>query len=294
MNGETFGGPCTMSNIRAERFRRLLNDGHCIHPASVFDPLSARVAEHLGFELGMFAGSTASLSVLGAPDFVLLTATEFVDQAKRITRVFGPPLLVDADHGYGGALNVMRTVADLAAAGVSAATIEDTVLPTPFGASGKSGLVTIEEGIGKMRAALAAKPEGFFVVGRTSAPIISSMDDAIARLSAYEAAGVDALFVVGLKSLDQLKAVAEATTLPLIIGSKIGDATMDTLAVLHVRICLQGHLPIAAAVQAVYATMKALRDGVSPADVAGVAPAALMKELTRQDAYEADIRAFMR
>lgn len=284
-----------MVNARAEQFRVILNNERCIHPASVFDPMSARVAEHVGFELGMLAGSTASLSVLGAPDLVLLTATEFADQARRITRVFTRPLLVDADHGYGNALNSMRTVSELAGAGVVAATIEDTLLPAPFGASGKSGLVTVEEGVGKMRAALAARPDGnFFIVGRTSAPMISNLADAVARLQAYEAAGVDALFVVGLKSADELKAVAEATTLPLIVGSRIGNLTPSDMASLHVRICLQGHLPMAAAVQAIYRTMRSLREGVNPSEIDGIAPAALMNELTRQEAYSDQIRSFMR
>lgn len=284
-----------MPDARADQFRRILTGDRCIHPASVFDPLSARIAEHIGFELGMLAGSTASLAVLGAPDLVLLTATEFVEQARRVTRAFGLPLMVDADHGYGNALNVMRTVQELAGAGVVAATIEDTQLPAPFGASGKSGLVSIEEGVAKMRAALAAKPAGtFFVVGRTSAPIISNLDDAVARLKAYEAAGVDALFVVGLKSVDELKAIAGATTLPLIVGSKISALTASDMAALRIRICLQGHLPIAAAVQAIYRTMLALHEGADPSQIDGIAPTALMKQVTRQDDYDGYTRSFMR
>jgi len=85
----------------------------CVHPASVFDPISARIAEDLGFELGMFAGSTASLTVLGAPDLILLTLSEFAQQALRINRACTLPLAVDADHGYGNALNVRRTVQEL-------------------------------------------------------------------------------------------------------------------------------------------------------------------------------------
>ena len=121
---------------RRDRFRAILNGNGCIHPASVFDPLSARIAEHLGFELAMLAGSTASLTVLGAPDMILLTASEFAQQAHRISRAMSLPLLVDADHGYGNALNVARTIEELTTAGVAAATIEDTNLPLPFAAKG--------------------------------------------------------------------------------------------------------------------------------------------------------------
>ena len=113
-------------NERRERFRAILEGKACIHPASVFDPVSARIAADLGFELGMFAGSVASLVVLGAPDLTLITLTEFAEQAHRICRAGELPLLVDADHGYGNALNVMRTVQELETAGIAALTIEDT------------------------------------------------------------------------------------------------------------------------------------------------------------------------
>src|SRR5216683_1590185 len=139
---------------RRERFRAILAGGRCIHPGSVFDPISARIAEDLGFEAGMFAGSVASLTVLGAPDVVVLTLTEFAQQAYRINRAGKLPLLVDADHGYGNALNVKRTVEELETAGVAGMTIEDTTLPTSYGSAGPT-LIPIAEGVGKMKAALA-------------------------------------------------------------------------------------------------------------------------------------------
>ena len=123
---------------RRERFRAVLDGTSCIYPASVFDPVSARIADDLGFEIGMFAGSVASLVVLGAPDLTLITLTEFAGQARRICRAGNLPLLVDADHGYGNALNVMRTVEELETAGVAGLTIEDTALPQAFGAGGAS------------------------------------------------------------------------------------------------------------------------------------------------------------
>jgi len=174
-------------------------------PASVFDPISARIAKDLGYEMGMFAGSVASLTVLGAPDVVVLTLSEFADQAQRICRAEALPLLVDADHGYGNALNVMRTVEELEAAGIAGLSIEDTVLPTSFGKTGKPELLSVEEGVGKMRAALAARSDPNLVIaGRTSAAILNGIEDAIARAKAYEATGVDAIFLVGLK-LDQFQ-----------------------------------------------------------------------------------------
>jgi oxaloacetate decarboxylase len=175
---------------RRVRFRAILNGANCVQPASVFDPLSGRIAEHLGFEIGLFAGSTASLTILGAPDLVLLTASELVQQAQRICRATKIPLLVDGDHGYGNALNVARTIEELANVGVAAATIEDSLLPTQFGSVGNTPLISIEEGVGKMRAAVAARPdESFVVIGRTNAAS-TTFEDVIRRLTAYERAGV--------------------------------------------------------------------------------------------------------
>src|ERR1700683_4797181 len=153
---------------RRERFRAVLQGDQCVHPGSVFDAISARIAEELGFEIGMFAGSIASFIVLGAPDLIVLTLTEFAEQAYRINRAGKLPLLVDADHGYGNALNVMRTVQELETAGVAGLMIEDTVLPRVFGEN-KPAVISIEEGIGKMRAALGAREDdSLVVIGRTS------------------------------------------------------------------------------------------------------------------------------
>src|SRR5204862_5981246 len=166
---------------RREKMRALLAGGRCLYPASVFDAISARIAEDLGFEIGMFAGSVASLAVLGAPDLIVLTLTEFAEQAYRINRAGNLPLLVDADHGYGNALNAKRTVEELETAGVSALTIEDTVLPRTFGAT-KTTLIPIEEGVGKMKAALAGRQDPRLVIaGRTGALRVTSLEDTIAR-----------------------------------------------------------------------------------------------------------------
>ena len=105
---------------RRQRYRRVLAGDSCVYPASVFDAMSARMAESLGYEVGMLAGSIASAAVLGAPDLVVLTLTEFAEQIRRVTRAGSLSLMVDADHGYGNALNVMRTVEELETAGVAA------------------------------------------------------------------------------------------------------------------------------------------------------------------------------
>ncbi len=279
---------------RRARFRAVLAGDRCVHPGSVFDPLSARIAEDLGFEIGMFAGSVASLAVLGAPDLIVLTLSEFADQAYRINRAGNLPLLVDADHGYGNALNVKRTVEELETSGVAALTIEDTVLPRPYGED-RPALVSIDEGVGKMKAALAGRQDpNLVIVGRTSALSITSVEDAIARARAYEDAGVDAMFLVGTRTRAQLEAVAAAIQIPIILGGAGAElADPAYLAANRVRVSLQGHQPIMAAVQAVHDTLKALRQGTPPAKLAGVASAELMKRVTRDADYTRWTRDFL-
>src|SRR5204862_8236873 len=154
-----------------------LNGATCIHPGSVYDATSIRIAEDLGFELGMFGGSVASLAVLGDPDIALITLTEFCEQMRRMSRASALPVLVDADHGYGNALNVRRTVQELEAAGAAGLTIEDTLLPQAFGRA-KPELISLDEGIGKMKAALDGRGDPSLVVmGRTGAVSITGLDD---------------------------------------------------------------------------------------------------------------------
>lgn len=280
--------PSRWSDRRA-RFRAVINGPRCVHPASVHDPISGRIAQDLGFEVGMFAGSTASLTVLGAPDLITLTLSEFAEQAHRIMRAADLSLMCDADHGYGNALSVMRTVEELEAAGVSGLSIEDTDLPQPFGLGEKQRMLTVEEGVGKMKAALAGRRDPDLVIaGRTSAPQIAGMEEAIKRARAYAAAGVDAIFLVGIKSRAEVDAVAAANIgKPIILGGTPPElADKHYLSSRGVRIALQGHQQFAAAVQGIYTTLKALRDGTKPADLKGIASADLMKQLTRGADYD--------
>jgi oxaloacetate decarboxylase len=278
-----------------QRLRDLLAGDACVTASSVFDPISARIADSLGFEVGVLGGSVASHTVLGAPDLILLTMTELVEQARRICRAGELSVIVDADHGYGNALNVMRTVEELQSAGVAGLTVEDTLLPRAFGSGKAPQLVTLPEGLGKMRAAVRARGSGAMLVfGRTSAASITGLDDAIERLRAYESAGVDALFVPGLKRREELDRIADAVRLPLVLGG-ISDALNDAdyLASRGVRVTLRGHQPFAASVQALYAAMKAVREGTPAGRLEGLAPEALLTQLLRGDDYDAVARDFL-
>ncbi len=281
---------------RRERFRGILSGNRCVHPGSVFDPLSARAAEDVGFEVAMFAGSIASGTVLGAPDLIVLTLSEFAQQIHRICRASSISLMVDADHGYGNALNVKRTVEELETAGVSCLTIEDTLLPLSFGAGGEGQLISVEEGIGKMKAALSGRQDPSLVVaGRTSALRNGGVAEAIKRVKAYQTAGVDAVFLAGAQTKAEVEEVHAAVNIPLLLGGAGGElADLDFLSANGVKVALQGHLPFQAAVKAAYDTLKALRDGVSPADLKDkLATPELMGQLTRRDDYNRWVKEFL-
>lgn len=280
---------------RRTSFREILKGKHCVRPGSVFDPISARIAEDIGFEAGMFAGSIASATILGAPDYIVITLTEFAQQINRICRSSTLPLLVDADHGYGNALNVKRTVEELETAGVAALTIEDTMLPRTFNVD-KQQLVSIEEGIGKMKAALAGRQDSTLVIAaRTSSISIEPAQQTIERIQAYERAGVDAIFLVGLKTREELQLVSSKTNLPILLGNTTEELN-DTkyLASQGVRIALQGHFPFLAAVKATHDTLKALRDGVPPVNLKDkLATNELMDQSTRRENYDQWIKEFL-
>ncbi|MDH0747806.1 oxaloacetate decarboxylase [Pseudomonas sp. GD03842] len=242
------------------KFRELLTADACVETASVFDPMSARIAADLGFEVGILGGSVASLQVLAAPDFALITLSEFVEQATRIGRVAQLPFIADADHGYGNALNVMRTVEELERAGVAALTIEDTLLPAQFGRK-STDLISIEEGIGKVKAALEARvdPE-LSIIARTNAGVLS-VEHIIERTQAYEKAGADGICMVGIKDFEHLEQISEKLTVPLMLVTYGNPDLRDyaRLAKLGVRVVVAGHGAYFAAIKATYDSLRAQR-----------------------------------
>ena len=253
---------------RRRRYRRLLQGSDCHYPASVFDPVSVRLAEAAGFDVAMLAGSTASAAVLGAPDLVVLTLTELAEQVRRIVRAGEAPLMVDADHGYGNALSVMRTVEELESAGASALTIEDTRLPRGFRQEGAK-FISVEEFTGKLKAAAAARSDREFVIlGRSGVLPAQGTEGVAVRVEACEAAGADGIFLTGVESRDQVESIGAMTRLPLVLGAIPPDLQdREFLAANGVRVALQGHAPFQVAVRALHESYAHLRQGRPPADL---------------------------
>jgi len=253
-------------DLRAQ-FRALLASNRCYHTASVFDPMAARIAADLGFEVGILGGSVASLQVLAAPDFALITLSEFVEQATRIGRVSRLPVIADADHGYGNALNVMRTVVELERAGIAALTLEDTLLPAQFGRK-STDLISIDEGVGKIRAALEARVDpDLAIIARTHAGVLD-VSEVIRRTHAYQAAGADAICLVGVEDFAHLEQIAAALSIPLMLVTYGNPKLRDNarLAALGVRIVVNGHAAYFAAIKATYDCLREQR-GAEPCEL---------------------------
>ena len=265
--------PHNTSGTRTSALRAALHGERCISPASVYDALSARVADAAGATVGMLAGSIAAAVAIGAPDIVVLTATELATEVRRITRASNLALMVDADHGFGNALNVMRTVEELEHAGAAGLSIEDTDLPQPFGTKGTT-YISIADMQGKLRAAVAARrnPE-LVIAGRSGAIKGESLQAVTERVKAYADCGVDAIFLVGPSKLEELDALRQATTLPFILGqSPESWATPEGRRELEqrgVRLLLTGHQPLAAALKALQDTYVHLQAGGSVAELKG-------------------------
>ena len=283
------------SSAKRARLRELLSSEQCSVLATIFDPVSARIAQTLSFDAGLMGGSIASYAVLGAPDLILITLTELAEQVHRCTRASDVPLVVDCDHGYGNALNVMRTVHEIDVAGAAGLMIEDTLLPRAYGTSSELQLLSPEEGLGKIRAALAARGDSDVVIfGRTSAFALTSIEDAIARCRAYANAGVDALMLPGLRSREELDRISAAVELPILAGSPAESmADLAYLASRRVRLWSSGHNTINVATNALYEAMKSVREGTLATKLPGGATRQLVDAVTSAPQYDAWTREFL-
>ena len=188
-----------------------------------------------------------------------------------------------------------RTIEELETGGAAGLTIEDTLLPPAYGET-KTQLISLEEGVGKMKAAVDGRGDPSLVIlARTGAISVTSLGDAIERARAYQETGVDGLFFTGIKSRDEVEAISEATRLPIVLGGAPEEMIdLDWLKDKRVRIALQGHAPFAAATQAVYETLKALREGTLPKQLKGIASAELTGRVTREAETKARLSEFLR
>ena len=208
------------------KLRDLLNDGNCYNPATIFNPLSARIAGDVGFKLGIIPGRIISLDYLSEPDLMLLTLSELTETVRRIAKNTEIPLIVDADNGYGNALNVKRTVESLEDAGASGISLEDTDLPIST-----------------------------CIVARTGCYPHTGFEDMIERGKAYESEGADVIFYVNVNSKDHICEIANHHNVPIILGNNSTTLPLDELAKMGISVSLPGH-------KAYFVAMQAYRDAI--------------------------------
>jgi methylisocitrate lyase len=195
----------------------------------VFDALSARIAEQVGFEAMFQTGYGSSAALLGMPDFGFLNAGETVDNARRLVRAVKVPVLVDADTGYGNPLNVWRLVQDLESLGAAGIFLEDQIWPKRCGHMIGKEVIPKDEYLPKLKAAVEArKSKDFVIVARTDARAPLGLDEAIERGKAYKKIGADVIFVEAPRSIEELKKVAEEIDAPL-VANMIEDGVTPTL-----------------------------------------------------------------
>jgi 2-methylisocitrate lyase-like PEP mutase family enzyme len=248
----------------AQRIRKLLQEDRPLVLGGVYDGLSVRLANRAGFEVLFVGGFSVAATLLGEPDFGYLTQTEMSETARRICRLTERPVLVDADTGYGNALNAMRTAELFHRAGAAGLFLEDQVWPKRCGHMRGKQVVEREDWSSKLRAVLSMRPErDLFVVARTDARAVAGLDEAIARGQAARDLGADAVFVEAPRSVEELERIGRAIPGPKVANMvEGGDTPLLTPAELHdlgfdlIVTPLAGLLASARALGEVYAQLR--------------------------------------
>lgn len=240
------------------RIHALLEKERTLIFPGVYDALSAKLVERAGFPLTFVSGYSVAATQLGLPDFGYLTQTEMVATAKRVCAAVTIPIIIDADTGYGNALNVIRTVNELIDAGAAGMFLEDQVWPKRCGHMKGKRVIPVEEHVQKIRAAVdARKGRDFFIVARTDARQVNGLEDAIARCKRYNEAGADALFIEAPRDVEELKTLARELPPPLVANMLEGGVTplltKDELEKLGLQL-------IVCPLTALYASAKAMQD----------------------------------
>jgi 2-methylisocitrate lyase-like PEP mutase family enzyme len=200
----------------AQQIRDLVASDTILMPG-VYDAITARIAARLGFDIVFISGYSVSAARLGEPDFGFLTESEMADAARSVTRVSHAPVIVDADTGYGNAVNVMRTVGDFQDAGAAGVFLEDQVWPKKCGHFAGKQVIPAPEHAAKIKAAADARGErDLFIVARTDARQPLGIEEAIQRCLRYKEAGADALFVEAPQSVEELEQIARELPPPLV------------------------------------------------------------------------------
>lgn len=211
---------------RRVALREMLNAKEILVAPGAHDALTARVIEKCGFKAVYMTGYGQAASALGKPDIGLLSMTEMIDRARKMASAVSIPVIADGDTGFGNAITVMRTVEEYEAAGVAAIQLEDQVAPKRCGHMLGRKVVSMEEMVGKIEAAVAArKDKNFAIIARTDARTVLGIDEALRRAKAYEEAGADIIFVESVETVEEMKKVHEVISAPSLANMVEGGRT---------------------------------------------------------------------
>ena len=242
----------------------LIAQGDIFLVAGVYDALSAKLAERAGFHTVVVTGYGLSASLLGEPDFGLLTQSELIDAARRICNAVDIPVVVDGDTGYGGALNVFRLVNALKEMGARGVILEDQQWPKRCGHMSGKEVIPAEEHAQKIRAAVEARGDyALMITARTDALATHGLDEAIRRANLYREAGANLIFVEAPRTADDLREIARQVPPPLVINCIEGGQTpilpleeLRDLGFISVGYVLSGLFAAAKAIADVYACLR--------------------------------------
>ncbi|NHM28635.1 isocitrate lyase/PEP mutase family protein [Desulfofundulus sp. TPOSR] len=204
---------------KTTRLRQLINAPEILIMPGVYDCLSARIAEMVGFEAVQVTGFGLSAACLGAPDYGLLTMSEMLDQTRRIVKAVDIPVMADGDTGFGNPLNVYRMVRELEEMGAAGVNIEDQVFPKRCGHMTGKQVVPLEEAVARIRAAVHARKDPDFIINaRTDAIAVLGVEEAVRRGNAYAEAGADLIFVEAPRTVEEIEYVVKNIKAPVSIN----------------------------------------------------------------------------
>ncbi len=246
------------------RLKALLARRAAVTVPGAANALFARVIEDLGFEAVYVSGAGIANMLLGVPDVGLTTMTEVSETIAAIADVVSVPIIVDADTGYGNAVNVVRTVRTLERAGAAGIQIEDQVFPKKCGHFAGKDVIAAEEMVQKIKAAVDARRDpSLQIIARTDARAVEGLERALDRAQAYVAVGADATFVEAPASLEELARIPQALDVPqvanIVFGGKTPDPGRDKLAELGFSIVLYANAALQAALKASYDVLSVLK-----------------------------------
>jgi 2-methylisocitrate lyase-like PEP mutase family enzyme len=279
------------------RLRSLVSSGRLLVVPGAANALTARLAEEAGFEAVYVTGAGIANTFLGVPDIGLLSLPEIAAHVAAMREAVDLPLIVDADTGFGNAVNVWHTVRTLERAGADALQIEDQTFPKRCGHFEGKDVIDAAEMVEKVRAALDARRDpDLVIIARTDAAAVEGIDAACTRANAYRAAGADIVFVEGPRSQGEIEFVAATVAGPKLLNIVEGGVTPQVpharLQELGFAIALYANLALLAGIQAVRDVLRHLRDDGDPATRPPVAGWSERQDLVRKPTFDALGRRF--